>query len=78
MASDLKDTRQDMTDAPKTLFAQELAKHPEAVAELSDATYWRYSNNMFPKAVQWLRRHPRLLRALLADAERDCKNESDN
>lgn len=59
-------------------FHRALADTPQAVHELTPMTYWRYVNGKFPKALDWLIRHPNLLRALAADAERERRAQSDN
>jgi hypothetical protein len=57
-----------MSNTPIT-FREELARTPDAMRELPLSTYYRYINGIYPKAVDWLMRHPNLLRALAADAE---------
>lgn len=51
-------------------FRSALVQIPQAVEELPNKTLVRYMQGDFPKAVQWLLRHPALLRALADDAER--------
>lgn len=47
-----------------TFFREALIRHPDAVAELSANTFWRYVNGELPKSIVWMLRHPALLRAL--------------
>lgn len=50
-------------------FRSTLEKTPEAAIELSDDTRARYRQGQVPQVIQWLVRHPALLRALLRDAD---------
>jgi hypothetical protein len=45
-------------------FHQVLQRHPEAVAELPPETFRRYASGELPRAVQWLMRHPAMLRTI--------------
>lgn len=56
-------------------FLEALAENPEAIQELSPMTFWRYANGILPKGIDWLMRHPNLLRALAEDAERQQAQE---
>lgn len=52
-----------------TEFSQTLARTPAAGIELSDDTRARYMRGVVPNQIDWLVRHPALLRALLRVAE---------
>lgn len=51
------------------IFRDALSKNLHAMADLPLMTQWRYANGIFPKVLQWLFKHPDLLRALAEDAE---------
>lgn len=51
-------------------FRAALARHPDALDELTDDSFLRYARGEFPQAVKWLMKYPELLRALANDAER--------
>jgi hypothetical protein len=50
-------------------FREALSKNLPAMTGIPLMTQWRYANGVFPKILQWLFKHPDLLRALAEDAE---------
>lgn len=51
-------------------FLDALKRTPEAAIELSDDTRVRYHQGRVPRLLRWLVRHPALIAALAADAQR--------
>jgi hypothetical protein len=59
-----------LTDKLTTpVFREALSKNLPAMTGIPLMTQWRYANGIFPKVLQWLFKHPDLLRALAEDAE---------
>jgi hypothetical protein len=54
------------------LFCEAMRRHPEAVSELAPETFRRYASGELPKAVDWLLRHPDMLRTLVELLEREA------
>lgn len=49
---------------PTELLLKALHQHPQAAEELAPTTLRRYSAGRVPQSVQWILRHPRMLRYL--------------
>ena len=60
---------EDGSAAPFPRFREALRENPDAAKELAPTTFYRFAKGELPANLEWFLEHPKMLRALLQDAE---------